>query len=158
MSDDLFVKSLAEQYASKNGRVLSILEAIQRKFKYLPEELMRLTAEELGLPLSQIYGVATFYNYFSLQPRGEHTVGVCHGTACHVKRADKLTEALEKRLDVGVGGTTGDGLYSLEAVRCLGCCSLAPVVSIDGVIHARVKRDSLGDLLKHACSEVAGDD
>jgi len=158
MSDALLVKNLVKQYVSKNGRVLSILEEIQRKFKYLPEEVLRLLAKELGLPLSQVYGVATFYNYFSLQPRGEHIIGICHGTACHVKGSDKLTQALEKELGVSVGETTKDGLFSLETVRCLGCCSLAPVLSIDGKIHARVRREEVGDLLKPKRLEVAADD
>ncbi|MCL6610331.1 MAG: NADH-quinone oxidoreductase subunit NuoE [Peptococcaceae bacterium] len=141
---------IVKRHTSPNGRVLSILEEIQRKYRHLPEEALRAAAEELNLPLSQLYGVATFYTSFSLQPRGEHIIGVCHGTVCHVKGAARVTAELEKKLGVSEGGTTGDGKFTLESVKCLGCCSLAPVVSIDGSVHARVKPETVDELIKSA--------
>ncbi|MFZ5634051.1 MAG: NAD(P)H-dependent oxidoreductase subunit E [Bacillota bacterium] len=151
MSKDLYI-DIVNRHQSENGRVLNILAELQGKFKYLPGEALRAVAAELGVPLSQLYGVATFYGSFSLQPRGDHTIGVCQGTVCHVKGAGRVTAALEKKLGITVGGTTGDGLFSLDAVKCLGCCSLAPVVSMDGSVHARVRPDSVDELLRSAGS------
>lgn len=146
------------RYTSENGRVLSILQEIQQKYRHLPEEALRAVAEELNLPLSQLYGVATFYGSFSLRPRGEHAISVCHGTVCHVKGSRRITEELENKLDVKTGGTTAGGLFSLESVKCLGCCSLAPVVSIDGSVHARVRPEALDELLRSAVPGGAPDD
>lgn len=142
--------NIINRYTSPNGRVLFILEEFQRKYRHLPEEALRAAAEELGLPLGQLYGVATFYTSFSLRPRGDHIIGVCHGTVCHVKGAGRVTSELEKALGVAVGGTTADGRYTLESVKCLGCCSLAPVASIDGEVQARLSPEAVVKLLEPA--------
>jgi len=141
------VNELLQEHSQLEGRLLSVLEAVQRRHRYLPQEYMRLVAKGLGVPVSRVFSVATFYAAFSLEPKGEHLVAVCHGTACHVKGAGQLTERLEAELGVKEGKTTDDGLFTLESVRCLGCCSLAPVVSVDGVVHGRVKPDKVGDVL-----------
>jgi len=149
---------IAARHTSENGRVLSILQEIQQSYRHLSEEALRAVAEELNLPLSQLYGVATFYGSFSLRPRGDHIIGVCHGTVCHVKGSAGITGGLEKKLGIKAGGTTGDGLFSLEPVKCLGCCSLAPVVSIDGSVHARVRPEAVDQLLKSATGGVLFDE
>ncbi|MGB9791130.1 MAG: NADH-quinone oxidoreductase subunit NuoE [Thermacetogeniaceae bacterium] len=145
--DLLEVKGIIACHPEPEGRLLGILEAIQRKFRYLPEDVLRVVAEELKVPLSRVFGVATFYSAFSLEPKGRHLISVCHGTACHVRGAGQLTERLEKELGIKEGETTDDGLFTLEAVRCLGCCSLSPVVSIDGTTYGRVKTEQIPEIL-----------
>ncbi len=144
---DKEVNELLEEITQPEGRLLSILEAVQKRHRYLPEDYMRLIAKGLGIPVSRVFSVATFYAAFSLEPKGEHLIAVCHGTACHVKGAGQLTERLEKELGIKEGKTTEDGLFTLESVRCLGCCSLAPVVAVDGLVHGRVKPDKVIDVL-----------
>jgi NADH-quinone oxidoreductase subunit E len=127
--------------------VTAILEDLQRECRCLPEQALRLVAGELGLPLAQVYGVATFFAAFSLEPQGRHLVSVCNGTACHVKGAGRVGESLERELRVTMGETTGDGQFTLQSVRCLGCCSLAPVVSIDGRAYGRMKQNTVAAVL-----------
>lgn len=141
------VLKIISRHQEVNGRVSGILGDIQQKYRYVPEEAMELVARELRLPLTRIYGVATFYAAFSLEPKGEHLISVCHGTACHVKGATQLGERLEKELQIKEGQTTKDGRFTLEGVRCLGCCSLAPVMSIDGKTYGRMKPEDIPDAL-----------
>lgn len=137
------VLDIISRYQDANGRVSGILGDIQQKYRYVPEEAMELVARELRIPLTQVYGVATFYAAYSLEPKGEHLIAVCHGTACHVKGAVQLSERLEKELQIREGQTTKDGRFTLEGVRCLGCCSLAPVMSIDGKTYGRMKPEDV---------------
>jgi len=141
------VGDIIARHPEPDGQVAAILEDIQKKYRHLPEEALHIVAEKLGLPLPQLYGVATFYTGFSLSPKGEHVVCVCHGTTCHVKGAKLLSEHLEKEFGVKAGQTTADGAFTLEVVRCLGCCSLAPVVSVDGKTYGGVKRGQVPELL-----------
>ncbi|MFA7149065.1 MAG: NAD(P)H-dependent oxidoreductase subunit E [Syntrophomonadaceae bacterium] len=130
------VRGIISQYINEpDGRVSYILETIQKKYRYLPEEALRIVAEELEVPLTQLFGVATFYAAFSLEQKGEHIVSICHGTVCHVKGSKQVSDAFCKELHIKEGETTPDKLVTLEQVRCLGCCSLAPVISVDGEIH-----------------------
>ena len=142
------IREVIDRHQEQNGRVTAILEDLQQHYRYLPEQALRLAAEELGLPLTQLYGVATFFAAFSLKPKGEHLVSVCNGTACHVKGASRVSESLEQELQVAIGQTTGDGQFTLQSVRCLGCCSLAPVVSIDGHAYGRMKPETVAATLK----------
>lgn len=142
------IKEIAESYPEPEGRISAVLEEIQRRCRYLPEEALRIASGVLGVPLSRLYGVATFYAAFTLQPRGKHLISVCHGTACHVKGAKNLTERFEKELEIREGQTTADGMFTLEAVRCLGCCSLAPVFSIDGRVYSGVRPEQIPELLE----------
>ncbi|NPV30048.1 MAG: NADH-quinone oxidoreductase subunit NuoE [Firmicutes bacterium] len=141
------VRELIARHQTPNGRVSGILGEIQKKYRYLPEEALRLVARELGIPLTQVYGVATFYAAFSLEPKGEHLICVCHGTTCHVRGAKQLAERLEAELQIKQGETTKDGKFTLEAVRCLGCCSLAPVVSIDGKVFGRIRPEQIPEVV-----------
>lgn len=143
------IREVIASHPGPEGRLLSILEAIQQKRRYLPEEDLRIVAQELKIPLSRVYGVATFYGAFSLEPKGKHLISVCHGTACHVRGAGQLTECLEKVLGIKEGETTADGLFTLESVRCLGCCSLSPVISIDGTTYGRVKPEQIPEIIAH---------
>ena len=121
---------LIEKYKGKKGNMIPLLQGTQAIFGYIPREAFEKLAKETGLKLSEMYGVATFYAQFRLNPVGKHIVKICHVTACHVQNARDLSESLEEALKVKDGETTDDGLFTLESVACLGCCSLAPVMMI----------------------------
>jgi len=121
---------------------------LQVEFNYLPEEALQLVAKRLDIPFSRVYAVATFYKTFSLTPRGRHQIQVCTGTACHVRGAPLLLRQLERDLDIQTGGTTPDLEFSLDSVRCLGCCSLAPVVRIDWDTFGKLTQRQASRLLK----------
>lgn len=134
----------------KNGAAVSIisaLEEIQGRYHYLPREAMILVSERLGAPLSQVYSVATFYNAFSLQPRGRHGICVCVGTACHVRGSRRVLARLEKRLHIKPGETTPDWNYSLDTVHCLGACALGPIVVVDGEYAGQMTVTRVDELL-----------
>ncbi len=124
------IDPLIEKYNGKKGNMIPLLQGTQAIFGYIPTVAFEKISAETGLELSDMYGVATFYAQFRLNPVGKHIVKVCHGTACHVQNASKITEALQEALKVEDGGTTEDRLFTLESVACLGCCSLAPVMMI----------------------------
>jgi NADH-quinone oxidoreductase subunit E len=128
--DLTMIDSLIEKYRFKKGNIIPLLQGTQACYGFIPRDAFNKLSEEVGIPLSELYGVATFYAQFRLAPVGKHIIKVCHGTACHVQSAPKITEALVEALDVEDGGTTSDGLFTLESVACLGCCSLAPVMMI----------------------------
>ena len=123
------------------------LEKIQARYHYLPREAMILVSEGLGVPLSQVYSVATFYNAFSLERRGRHEICVCVGTACHVRGAKRVLTRLEERLGIKPGETTPDWNYSLDTVHCLGACALGPIVVVDGVYSGQMHPKKVDDLL-----------
>lgn len=129
---------LIEKYKGKKGNLIPLLQGAQNIFGYLPREAFNKISEETGLQLSDMYGVATFYAQFRLKPVGKHIVKVCHGTACHVQNASTITESLQEALKVKDGETTEDGLFTLESVACLGCCSLAPVMMIGEETHGKL--------------------
>jgi NADH-quinone oxidoreductase subunit E len=124
------IDSLIEKYRGKKGSTIPLLQGAQDEYGYIPREVFEYLAKGCGIELSEMYGVATFYAQFRLQPVGKHIIKVCHGTACHVQNANKISEALVDALGVPDGGTTDDRLFTLESVACLGCCSLAPVMMI----------------------------
>ncbi len=141
----------------RQDSLIEILHSAQELFGYLSEDLLVYIAQKLKLPPSRVYGVATFYNFFSLDPKGQHTCTVCLGTACYVKGAANILAALSKELGVDAGKTTPDGVVSLEAARCLGACGLAPAVVFDGDIVAQVTPDIALNRMHQMVSEpVAG--
>lgn len=127
--------------------LISVLEEIQTKYRYLPREAMILVSEAFGLPLSQIYSVATFYNAFSLERRGRHEACVCVGTACHVRGAKRVLSHLEEKLGIKAGETTPDWNYSLDTVHCLGACALGPIVVVDGEYSGQMHAKKVDELL-----------
>ncbi len=129
-TDLSLLEPVLEKYKNVKGNLIPILQHTQDIFGYIPREAFIKIAETTGLKLSDLYGVATFYAQFRLQPVGKHIIKVCHGTACHVQNSNKITDSLEDALNVKDGETTGDRLFTLESVACLGCCSLAPVMMI----------------------------
>ncbi len=127
MAPDLrVVDRLVDESRGRTGEVMALLEAMQREFHYLPPTALERASERLGVPLSHLFGVATFYNAFSLTPKGDHIIKICLGTACHVAGGRKVLEELERSLGIKAGETTPDGRYSIEIVHCLGACAVAP--------------------------------
>jgi len=127
--------------------LIPVLEEAQVVLDYLPIPVQKKIAKELNLPLAQVYGVVTFYSFFTMTPRGKHTVRVCLGTACYVRGGKKIVEAIEKEYGVKEGETTSDRRFTFETVRCLGACGLGPVMVVDGNVHGRVKPAKLKEIL-----------
>ena len=117
---------------------MMILSDLQNKYGYIDLEVQQIVADELNLPVSEVYGVVTFYSYFSLQPKGKYVIGICMGTACYVKGSQSLLDAFCNRLGIKEGQTTEDGLFTIDVLRCIGACGLAPVVSVNGKIYPHV--------------------
>ncbi len=139
--------SLLEEWQTVKGNVIPLLQKTQDIFGYLPTNAMKEIARVTGKTHAEIFGVATFYAQFRFKPMGRHVIKVCHGTACHVQGADSLDTVLETRIGAKAGDTTADGKFSVERVACLGCCSLAPVVMIDGEVYGRLTGDKLGKIV-----------
>lgn len=139
--------AIIERYRGQQGALIPVLHEAQELFGYLPEEVQRRVAEGLGVTLSEVYGVATFYSLFSLKPRGMHKIGVCLGTACYVRGASAILDELERTLKVKVNDTTDDGKFTLEITRCIGACGLAPVMTIDADVHGRLTADKIKEIL-----------
>ena len=143
------IKNIVEKYHGEKSALISILQDMQKEYAFLPKDALTLLSEAMEIPLSRVYEVSTFYNSFSLLPRGRHVIAVCAGTACHVKGGPKLRSRLEAELNIACGETTEDQMFTLEEVRCLGCCSLAPVVKVDSDIHAYLEEDKIPGILKN---------
>ena len=146
--EELKIKSCITKYNYEKKALISILQDIQEEYNYLPQEALNIVSKTLGIPLIDIVGVATFYRAFSLEPRGEHLVTVCLGTACHVRGGPKILEEFERKLNVKAGETTKDGQFSLETVACMGCCAIGPVVVIDGDYQAQTTIRKVASILK----------
>jgi len=129
---------ILEKHRDHAGALIPVLQEVQKEYGYLAQNILETIAENLGLPLSQVYGVVTFYSQFRLQPQGKNTIRVCHGTACHVSGAQEITAAVEEQLGIASGETTKDRKFTLDTVACLGCCSLAPVMMINEGTHGRL--------------------
>jgi len=143
------VESILDNYQRDEGMLVSILQDIQAEYNYLPKEALVELSQTLGAPLSQVYSVATFFKAFSLEPRGRHLINVCLGTACHVRGAVRVLEAIERELDIKASKTTKDLKFTLETVNCVGCCALGPVVIIDGEYYGQMKTDKVRALLEN---------
>ena len=142
------VSDIIDKYRQEKSVLIPVLQEITREYGYLPKDILVYVSVELDIPLSQIYNVATFYAAFSLKPRGKYMVSVCLGTACHVKGGGRIMERLERELKISPDETTKDKLFSLEAVRCLGCCSIAPVIRIGSTTYGRLKQDDIPRILE----------
>ena len=153
MSDGLErVNEIIDSYGADRTNALAILQDIQREYNFLPREALELTARRIGIPAGEIYRLATFFRAFSLHPKGEYVCKVCMGTACHVMGGPRILDALERELGVKAGQTTGDGKFSLEAVRCLGACALGPVVVVNEEPHGYMTPDNAVELIRKLTS------
>ena len=146
--DPEVVDQIIDRYEGEKGALMPVLQDVNAEYNYLPEEVLRHVANRLDLPLSQVLHVATFYNVFSLEPRGRYLVRVCVGTSCHVRGGFRILESLQKQLGILPGETTPDRQFSLETVRCVGCCALSPCIVIDTTTHARLRPDAVAALLR----------
>ena len=146
LSNDLL--TYIEQWKSKPGNLIMILHRVQEEYGYIPRAIAFQIADQLDIPVAKIYGVVTFYHLFKLKKPGRHQIAVCMGTACYLKGGEDLIMELERQLGTGVNTTTDDGAFSLEAVRCIGCCGLAPVMTIDGEVYGNVQKKQLPGILE----------
>ena len=138
---------IEEEFNQDKENLIMMLQAIQKTYNYLPQPALAYLSTKIGVPYSKIYGVVTFYSTFSLKPRGRNIISICLGTACHVRGADRVHERIEENLSIGNGQTTEDQRFTLESVRCIGCCSLGPVVKINEDMHARLTSDNVNKVL-----------
>ena len=138
---------IENQFGNNKENLIMILQAIQREYNYLPRPALNYLSTKIGIPFSRIYGVATFYATFSLEPRGRNIISICTGTACHVRGAERIREQISGTIDIKNGQTTSDGRFTLETVRCIGCCSLGPVVKINEDMHGRMSTDEVEKVL-----------
>ncbi len=142
------LKKIIAEYKGKAGALILVLHRAQTLFGYLPRGVQRQIAEGLEIPLSEVSGVVTFYSFFTMIPKGRHTVKVCLGTSCYVRGGQKVLGELEKKLGISVGGTTDDRRFSLEVVRCIGACGLSPALTVGEDVFGRVKNTKLGEIME----------
>jgi NADP-reducing hydrogenase subunit HndA len=132
------IKEVCAEFNNQEGELINVLHQVQHKLGYLPAEVQELIARELNMSAAKIYGVVTFYSFFTMLPQGENPISVCMGTACYVRGAEQVLDEFKRQLKIDVGETTVDGKFSLNALRCVGACGLAPVVMIGEKVHGRV--------------------
>jgi NADH-quinone oxidoreductase subunit E len=142
------VKDIIEKYNGEKSAIVSILQDLQAEYNYLPRKELQEISEELKIPLSQIYSLATFYRAFSLKQRGKHQVCLCMGTACHVRGSVRILEELKRELGVEAGQTSKDNKFTLETVNCLGACALGPLMTVDGQYFGRMSSKKVNQVVK----------
>ena len=141
------LRAVIEEYKDEQGPLMPILHEAQEIYGYLPEEVLAIISNELDIPLAEIFGVATFYSRFTLNPKGEYQVSVCLGTACYVKGSAQVLEAVEKELGIKAGGLTKDGKFSLDATRCVGACGLAPIMLVNDDVYGQMTPERVPEVL-----------
>jgi len=142
------IDTIIKQYKGNESAILAILQDIQLKEKYLSKEALEEVSQKMHIPMTHVFRLATFYNALSIKPRGRHQLNVCLGTACHVRGGNKIIDKLSRDLGIQVGETTKDKRFTLESVRCVGCCSLGPVMVVDGNVFGRLTQEKVPGLLK----------
>ncbi len=138
---------IEKEFTGNKENLIMILQSIQRRYNYLPKAALSYLSVKLGVPYSKIYGVGTFYSTFSLEPRGRNIISICLGTACHVRGGERVREKIEDTIDIRDGETTEDMKFTLESVRCIGCCSLGPVIKINEDMHGRITSEEVKTVL-----------
>ena len=142
------LKAFIEEWKSKPGNLIMVLHQVQQTYGYIPRNIAIEISEMLDVPLAKIYGVVTFYNFFKLQKAGKYIIQVCLGTACYLRGGDDIIKEFERKLGIGVNATTPDGMFSIEAVRCLGCCGLAPVAVVNGEVHGKLETKNVDSIIE----------
>ena len=137
------IKEIISRYRDERTPLMMILSDIQKEYGYIPLDVQELVSEETGSPVAEIYGVVTFYSFFSLNPKGKYVIGVCLGTACYVKGGQQIIDKFSELLGIKPGETTEDGLFTLSALRCIGACSIAPAVNINGKVYPKMTVDKV---------------
>jgi len=146
-SDIEKLKDICRSFNNDPGELINVLHKSQHTFGYLPAEIQEIIANELNVSLAKVYGVVTFYSFFTMLPKGSHPISICTGTACYVRGAEKVLEEFKRELKIQVGETTPDGKFSLSCLRCVGACGLAPVVTVGEKVYGRVSPDGVKDIL-----------
>jgi NADH:ubiquinone oxidoreductase 24 kD subunit len=141
------IAEICKEFGNKAGELINVLHKCQGEFGYLPEEVQREIAKGLNIPVSKVYGVVTFYSFFTMQPKGKYSISVCLGTACYVRGAENILDEIKKELKIEVGGVTEDGKFSLDCLRCVGACGLAPVMIINGKVYGRLEPEKVKEIL-----------
>ncbi len=141
------LRAICKKFNNDSGELINVLHGAQELFGYLPAEVQELVAEELNVSVAHVYGVVTFYSFFSMLPKGRHPISICMGTACYVRGAEKVLEEFKRLLKVKVGETTDDGKFSLSCLRCVGACGLAPVVTIGERVYGRVAAEDVKKII-----------
>jgi NADH:ubiquinone oxidoreductase subunit E len=139
--------AICDKYKGEPSPLMPILEDVQKKYGYIPLEAQQVIGDQTGIPVSEIYGVVTFYNFFSLTPKGKYVIGVCLGTACYVKNSQTVLDKFIQLLGIKPGETTADGLFTIEAIRCMGACALAPAVSVNGKVYPQMTVDAVAGVV-----------
>ena len=142
------IKDICKSFNYAQGELIHILHQVQDKLGYLPAEVQELIADELKISVAKVYGVVTFYSFFTMIPKGQYPISICMGTACYVRGAEKILEEFKKELKIEIGQTTTDGKFSLSCLRCVGACGLAPVVMVGSKTFGRVSPESVKEILK----------
>lgn len=146
--DVVKLKEICKSFNNEPGELINVLHKSQESFGYLPAEVQEIIARELGLSVAKVYGVVTFYSFFTMIPKGKHPISICTGTACYVRGAEKVLDEFKRVLNITVGETTPDGKFSMSCLRCVGACGLAPVVMIGDKVYGRVSPDGVKDIIK----------
>lgn len=141
------INEICDRYVEERTPLMLILSDIQNEYGYIPVEVQEIVSERTGIPVAEIYGVVTFYSLFSLQPKGKYVIGCCLGTACYVKGAQQIIDKFGELLDINPGETTKDGLFTLDALRCIGACGIAPAVSINGKVYPKLKPEDVAGII-----------
>jgi len=149
------INQICDRYANETTPLMMILSDIQREYGYIPVEVQELVSERTGISVAEIYGVVTFYSFFSLTPKGKYIIGCCLGTACYVKGAQQIIDKFSEILEIGPGETTKDGLFTIDALRCIGACGIAPAVSINGTVYPKMTVDQVPEVIASYRSQEA---
>lgn len=142
------LRAVIDAHKDQKGALMPVLQEAQNIYGYLPIEVQKMIAEGLNIPLEEVYGVVTFYAQFSLNPKGKYNIGVCLGTACYVKGSQEVYDKVSEVLNIKGGEVTDDGKFSLEATRCIGCCGLAPVMTVGDDVYGKLTADMIPDIIK----------
>lgn len=142
------IKSICDSFNHKEDELINVLQEVQLSFGYLPAEVQEVVANEMGISVAKVYGVVTFYSFFTMTPKGKFPISICTGTACYVRGAENVLDEFKKHLDINVGDATSDGKFSLSCLRCVGACGLAPVVMVGEKVYGRVSPEDVKDIIK----------
>ncbi|MDR0982557.1 MAG: NAD(P)H-dependent oxidoreductase subunit E [Culturomica sp.] len=140
--------AICKEHGNQEGELINILHKAQQLFGYLPDKVQCIVAKELGIPVSKVYGVVSFYSFFTMKPKGEHPISVCMGTACYVRGSERILDEFKRLLNINIGETTPDGKFSLDSLRCVGACGLAPVVLVGEKVYGRVTPADVERIIK----------
>jgi NADH-quinone oxidoreductase subunit E/NADP-reducing hydrogenase subunit HndA len=141
------IHSICDSFGNQEGELINVLHKCQESFGYLPAEVQEVISEKMGIPAAKVYGVVTFYSFFTMIPRGKHPISICTGTACYVRGAETVLAEFKKELEIEVGETSRDGNFSLSCLRCVGACGLAPVVMVGDKTYGRVAPDDVKGII-----------